>query len=379
MELDTSIPPWLQRNLAPREPFDVTPWLQERYRRQVEQQKLPLQLQQMALQNEASRLGVEHQGIVNEMQGTQMMAYKDELPRFQQILNDTAGDPVKIMDRVESFNSPVLQKQWLDLRQSAAATTLGMAHREQIINDMKQAASLTEKGFPVAVRPDGTVDRDSLTKASQDFRTYNEQLMNQRYGYHYLQNQVGEGNIGDAVPVKAQDTGEVIGHYVQGAHGPRFQPLPHSSATTNFRLRQRIESEIQGAEDTEDYEKADQLRADLRRFDATVPGFGAAKKMADADRMAVQSLYHRIGQINAQITKLADTTDETQAGQKLALSFEAAKLQRQINAIVKKYEANPSPAATSPALPPATTQPAPSAPGIPVYDPVKRALVKPQP
>lgn len=195
MELDTSIPPWLQRNLAPREPFDVTPWLQERYRRQVEQQKLPLQLQQMALQNEASRLGVEHQGIVNEMQGTQMMAYKDELPRFQQLVSETQGNPNAIINRVESFQSPVLQKQWLDLQTQAAKTQAGLAMLEGTKQKWIAARELaaTPGVPPIQTDQAGNPSEEWLASASQAKATFQQGINEQRYGWRWTVDE--DGNL----------------------------------------------------------------------------------------------------------------------------------------------------------------------------------------
>src|SRR5512143_3762473 len=119
MALDTGIPPWLQRNWAPREPFDPTPWLQERYNRQIEAQKLPLQLQGMALQNEAENLAIQHQGMVNEAAGLELQLYKQDIPVLDAESKEIAKNPMGIVGRqMPPLKSTRARNQWLDWQQA---------------------------------------------------------------------------------------------------------------------------------------------------------------------------------------------------------------------------------------------------------------------
>lgn len=186
-DIDASPPPWLQRNWAPREPFDPTPWLQERYRRQVQQSKLPLELQQMELQNAAAKLGIEHQGMVNELQGMQLQKYQEELPLFQQAIKETGGDPTKILNRVQSFQSPLLQDQWTSMQHQAANTLGGLLQKERVVNQMKQVYYIqSHNGSVPEPGADGMYDQAQLNAATEaiDKREQEQELerIAARYG-----------------------------------------------------------------------------------------------------------------------------------------------------------------------------------------------------
>lgn len=184
-DLDTQIPAWLQRNWAPTPAFDVTPWLQERYRRQVEQQKLPLQLQQMALQNEVTKAGIEHQGMMNELAGMQLQQYQEELPRLKELATQYSSDPVGLLNHTETFSNPLLQKQWADLQKSAAMTQAGLAMIERTKQNWITYRELVSKGAPPPkVNPDGTIDEQSLAESAQAYQSYLDRTAEQRYGYH---------------------------------------------------------------------------------------------------------------------------------------------------------------------------------------------------
>lgn len=137
-ELDTSPAPWLQRAWSPRETFDPTPWLQERYRRQVEQAKLPLQLQGMALQNQAAQLQIEHQGIQNDLANEDLNAYRRDLPRIKDFGDMTKGDPLKMLEtpppQLES-----IQGQQILSNQIRQASQVGFAQRHQALETAKIA------------------------------------------------------------------------------------------------------------------------------------------------------------------------------------------------------------------------------------------------
>lgn len=147
---------------------------------------MPLQIQGMAIQNQAAQLGIEHQGILNEMQGMQLNQYKDELPRFKQAVAETNGDPVALMNRVESFQSPVLQQQWTNLQKSAAQTSLGLAHNEQIKGDFQAAADLVRKGMPPPeLNPDGTINRSSLAQTARAYEEHQAKIAELRTAWRY--------------------------------------------------------------------------------------------------------------------------------------------------------------------------------------------------
>lgn len=169
--LDTGIPPWLQRNWAPRETFDPTPWLQERYRRQVQAQTLPLQIQGMALQNQAQSLAIEHQGMLNDVQGMQLQQYQSEAPRLQELIKQYATDPVGMMNHVESFQSPIVQKQWIEAQTAASHSQIAVAAAEDIKERTAATARLMTEGTqglpPMQREPDGAPSWDWIKQASE--------------------------------------------------------------------------------------------------------------------------------------------------------------------------------------------------------------------
>lgn len=170
-ELNTSVPEWLQRNWVPEPGFDPTPWLQERYRRQVEQQKLPLELQGMALANEAHRLAVEHQGVLNETAGLELNQYKSELPIINDYLSRASTTPggsmaIPIPNGIRSKMGmdTLLNRQKID-----ADTAYGISLKQRIIDQTKRAASLplVPGGSIPRPRADGTFDEAELGSAEQ--------------------------------------------------------------------------------------------------------------------------------------------------------------------------------------------------------------------
>lgn len=184
-ELDTQVAPWLQRNWAPRETFDPTPWLQAAFARKVEMAKLPLQIQGMALQNQAAQLAAQHQGMVNDMQGQQLQAYHEELPQYQQMLEETRGDPVSILNSTYAFRSPQLQQQYLQLKAGAAKTDAGLGHQEKLITDIQTAAAYQRAGVHVDWNPDGSISPQALEDAGQRFQAYQRSLWQSRTAWHY--------------------------------------------------------------------------------------------------------------------------------------------------------------------------------------------------
>lgn len=187
--LDTGIPPWLSHNWQPRETFDPTPWLQERYRRNVQAQTLPLQIQSMALQNQAQSLAIEHQGMLNDVQGMQLQQYQSEAPRLQELIKQYATDPVGMMNHVESFQSPVVQKQWIDAQVQAAKTQAGLAAVEGMKQKWVAASRLLDSPGnipPMETDPRTGAPSDAwLSQAAAAKQEAVQKLWSLRVGWHY--------------------------------------------------------------------------------------------------------------------------------------------------------------------------------------------------
>jgi hypothetical protein len=133
---DLQMPSWLQRNITPREPFDPTPWLQERYRRQIEAQKLPLQLQQMELANKAHALSMEHQGLQNNDFNQEMDAYQQDLPKLQEYVNGgRKGPPPAVFSKKG-------QQTILDWERADATSEFGKAQQQLRTEKVKNGTDI---------------------------------------------------------------------------------------------------------------------------------------------------------------------------------------------------------------------------------------------
>lgn len=147
MPLDTQLPAWLQRNLAPREPFDPTPWLQERYRRNVAAQEIPLRLQHMALVNQSAQLDIAHQGMVNDVQADELRRVQDEQPLMAQWMKETQGRPDLILNSpAPSVMSQRNQQVILNARKMAADTAFGRAMALQETAKVQRLTHLVNRG-----------------------------------------------------------------------------------------------------------------------------------------------------------------------------------------------------------------------------------------
>lgn len=152
MPLDTSVPPWLQRNLAPEQ--NKGPWLAEQFSKGMEigmqMQRLPLQIQGMQLANKANALAVEHQGMLNDLQNQEMNNYAEDLPALRSYMESVAKTPGGSLAMTPpAFKSQralaaVLQRQKMD-----ADTAYGKAFMENQIELTKTAAVLRQKGYDV--------------------------------------------------------------------------------------------------------------------------------------------------------------------------------------------------------------------------------------
>lgn len=157
---DQEIPAWLQRNWAPKEPFDPTPWLQERFRRQVIQAKLPLELQQMELANKAAQLEIETRGLQNDLVNQEMNAYAQELPALREYMSQaegTAGGAISLPPpafRSKRAMAAIAERQKID-----ADTGYGIALNRTITEQTKNVAEwMPLANMTIAPRPDGTFD-----------------------------------------------------------------------------------------------------------------------------------------------------------------------------------------------------------------------------
>lgn len=158
--IDTSLPPWLQRNFAERPGFDPSPWLNEAFTQNVERQKLPLQLQQYALQNKALELSTEHQGIQNDLLNQELELQKNELPTFRSALETASKTPGgTIAMQTPAFQSKKYMDLWQERQKADAATAYGQAIHQSTIDDVKAVTeAMRITGDVIKPLPDGTFD-----------------------------------------------------------------------------------------------------------------------------------------------------------------------------------------------------------------------------
>lgn len=166
---DLQAPGWLQRNWAPKEPFDPTPWLQERWNRQIQMQKLPLELQQMELANKAHALAIEHQGMMNDEFNGELNRYQEDLPALQSALADAQKRPGGTLEmQTPSFRSKKAMDLWSQRQKADAETAYGQALHQRSIEDMKTATKIMEVlGMDVPRNEDGSINREMFTDLAQ--------------------------------------------------------------------------------------------------------------------------------------------------------------------------------------------------------------------
>lgn len=174
-ELDTQMPGWLQRNIAPTQSFDPTPWLQERYKRQIQAQTLPLEIQHMTLQNQAQQLSIEHQGMVNNEMADEIQLANSEMPALQdyaKLRAQTPGGSLAVTPPAfRSKNSLAAVAQW---QQEDARTSYGIAMHQSIIAQINNVTKLSQDAPDMAIPqigPDGRFDQNEyqnyVAKAGQ--------------------------------------------------------------------------------------------------------------------------------------------------------------------------------------------------------------------
>lgn len=202
--INTDVPPWLERNWQPREPFDVTPWLAERYRRQVAAEEIPLRLQSMALQNQQTQLAIQQQAIGNEVAATELQQYQSELPVVAEWAKSTKGDPIRVLnDPTPSVLSPKLQSMILTAKKSAAQNTYAQQLEKYNLGLTEAATRLLANGVNVRPRLDANGQEyfdpeDIATAASklqEDERIFILQKIKAQTDWHTALNTTGAAAV----------------------------------------------------------------------------------------------------------------------------------------------------------------------------------------
>ncbi len=194
---DLQAPAWLQRNWQPREPFDPTPWLQERYRRQQDAQILPLKLQQMELANKAAQLQIEHQGIENDIVNLDMNAYRDDLSRIRAFREATGGDPLKMAETPPPALFSAKGQQTL-ANQIKQASQVGYVQRHQDLETAKfaLATKAAEHGYSIPMTTDPVTGQPSFdTQAIAD--TFSNSALRDLVGKAFLATAKGSAREAD--------------------------------------------------------------------------------------------------------------------------------------------------------------------------------------
>lgn len=168
--ISDQVPAWLQRNWTPKEPFDPSPWLQERYKRQIEAQTIPLKLQGLALQNARAELELKKQAMSNELQGQQLAQYSQELPMFNEAAKLASSDPGAFRNKPMSFRNVQLQQQYVGLRKMVAEGDYALAAEKKITTDFEKAAEIfkgTDGAVLVEPGPNGKFDPAALVAGGE--------------------------------------------------------------------------------------------------------------------------------------------------------------------------------------------------------------------
>jgi hypothetical protein len=185
MPLDTNIPSWLQRNWAPRESFDPTPWLQEQYRRKVVEAELPHRIQRLALQNQADQIAIEQSAMETEFKSMELGQYQSELPVVNEWLKGTGGDPLKVLNNpVPSVVNPKLQQAILSAKKMAAESTYAQTVEKYQLGLTEAATKLVSKGKYIQPLVDqqgrASFDPADLAAAAEDLEASDRDFILQR-------------------------------------------------------------------------------------------------------------------------------------------------------------------------------------------------------
>lgn len=149
-ELQNQFPDWLNARYAKHAGVG-SPWLDSAIRtgmqREEMRQKLPLQLQEMALRNKANALEVESRGLQNDLANMEMDAYREDLPVLREAMAAASSVPGGATGMpVPQFRSRQAQAQWLQRQNMDAQLVFNKAFATDQIELTKLAAELTAAG-----------------------------------------------------------------------------------------------------------------------------------------------------------------------------------------------------------------------------------------
>lgn len=173
MPISSELPPWL----VPKR--DPTPWLSSNFGPMLLQaMELPLKIQQGQLAAAHLDLQIKQAGLENELKGLQLQKFKEELPVLDAMKMATKGEPKAVLDYpVQSFTSPLVQKQYLDYLHEAAGTGYGISLKQRIIDQTKEVSdAMSVPGVPVLKPgPDGLFDPAELQTMRAKVADYKHQ------------------------------------------------------------------------------------------------------------------------------------------------------------------------------------------------------------
>lgn len=278
MPIDTSPPPWLQRNWQPGQSFDPSPWLNAAFQQNIERQKLPLQLQQYALQNKASELAIEHQGMVNDEMNSELDAARQDQEVYKSALEEASKLPGGTLNMPPPpLKSKEYSKQWLQRQSMDAQTAFGKTLIQDQIELTKTANNLLAEGYDVT---------PAMTKGP------NGQTMWDRSKISEIGNLAAEDKSIRAIELRKAGT---AWHYdAQGNPIARAGNPPAAVATLEY--RQKLKQQIADAEDAGQFDTADSLRDDLASMDRSHPDI-REKARYQAITSSIRNIEHQLGDL----------------------------------------------------------------------------------
>lgn len=374
MDLNTEMPPWLQRNLAPGN--HDSPWLLDAFKTGMalneQRQKLPLQIQEMELQNKAHKLAVDHQGMVNDQLNDEMDNYNEDLETLRASLSQAAKTPGgSIAMQAPTFRSKKAQEAWRQQQIIDAQTSYGQALHQRVIEESKIATEAMGLVDAPILRPraDGTFDPDELQDAASKLRAYKEheklKEIEARTAWHSSIGMGGNSTIPEnASPVKDKD-GNIIAYGVpNGRGGIRYITPPSNSVTTTMGQIELLEKERADAEGNQDWDEMDRINERISMFKRALPGAAQATHLSDVDRMELSSLHRHKNMLEEMYQKLKpeefpggkEAQDEAFLARRLELVNQIDRTNKKINSLSGRSKPQTS-RPTPPAGPMAPTVP----------------------
>lgn len=166
--IDTSFPGWLAARNAQRD--YSAPWLVQAVQAGAQmandRAKLPLQLQQMSLQNDAAQLQIEHQGLMNDLVARTIQDEKDDLPRYMDAMEPYRNNPIGLMDApIPAFKSQKYQNLWSDARIDAGRSFAVQGEKYRLAEDYKIVGEAQLLGFKADPPTNGRYDPNTVSDA----------------------------------------------------------------------------------------------------------------------------------------------------------------------------------------------------------------------